>query len=133
VVPKGANEAKVDQLQLHGACIVQFGEDCHEGELHAKQVGLTNDDIEYVSPYNDSAILAGQVRHHPYLWLQEKTTDGRMKCRDLKSGRRVISCVCLDFSSAEATYNRVVTAAFQLLFTFFTKNSIFTSFREPLD
>ena len=45
---------------MTGIEVVEYGEDCEEGERHARRISL-EENIPYISPYNDLDIMAGQV------------------------------------------------------------------------
>jgi threonine dehydratase len=58
-LPETASPAKVKSMQLLGAEVRYFGNDCAEAEMHARtfadQHGMT-----FISPYNDPQVVAGQ-------------------------------------------------------------------------
>ena len=58
-VPKDASEAKLQNIKNYGAKIEVYGEDCVESEIKAREVANLSDQA-YVSPYNDSYVIAGQ-------------------------------------------------------------------------
>jgi threonine dehydratase len=58
-VPENASKAKVSNIQRHGAEVQVYGQDGVETEYHARKVALEQN-LTYVSPYNDEAIIAGQ-------------------------------------------------------------------------
>ena len=58
-VPTGASPAKVENIRHFGAEVVFFGEDSIETETHARGWAATHG-WAFVSPYNDSAVVAGQ-------------------------------------------------------------------------
>jgi threonine dehydratase len=59
-VPKGASGIKVERLRRLGADLQFYGEDCVEAELHARS-SAEEDGRAFISPYNDSAVIAGQA------------------------------------------------------------------------
>lgn len=58
-VPENIPQTKIEALQLSGASLKFFGDDCIKAEMEAKRIaektGLT-----WISPYNDPLIVAGQ-------------------------------------------------------------------------
>ena len=58
-MPTTAIQAKVDKLRDAGVQIQQIGEDPLESELKARDVAK-EEDMTYVSPYNDLQVMAGQ-------------------------------------------------------------------------
>lgn len=58
-VHENASKAKVANIQRYGANVHLFGQDGVETEYHARKVALENN-LTYVSPYNDEMIVAGQ-------------------------------------------------------------------------
>jgi threonine dehydratase len=59
VVPAGASAAKVSALRQFDVRLVLHGEGYREAETHA--LGLaTHDGSRYISPYNDTDVIAGQ-------------------------------------------------------------------------
>ena len=58
-VPKDASAAKLQNIKNYGAKIEVYGEDCVDSEMKAREIANQNDQV-YVSPYNDSFVVAGQ-------------------------------------------------------------------------
>jgi threonine dehydratase len=58
-VPTGASPAKVENIRHFGAEVAFFGDDSVETETHARGWAATHG-WAFVSPYNDSAVVAGQ-------------------------------------------------------------------------
>jgi threonine dehydratase len=58
-VPENAVQSKVGVIRGLGAEVRTFGRDPAETEIHARQYANDND-IAYVSPYNDPQVLGGQ-------------------------------------------------------------------------
>ena len=58
-VPKGSSLAKISNMKNFGATIQTYGSDCIEAELKAREISL-KEDKEYISPYNDRDVIAGQ-------------------------------------------------------------------------
>ena len=58
-VPTGASPAKVENIRHFGAEVAFFGDDSIETETHARGWAATRG-WAFVSPYNDSAVVAGQ-------------------------------------------------------------------------
>ncbi|MBT8218583.1 MAG: threonine/serine dehydratase [Bacteroidia bacterium] len=58
-LPENADRGKVHALQNYQADLRFYGTDCLQTELHAKSWAFENN-AEYVSPYNDIDIIAGQ-------------------------------------------------------------------------
>jgi threonine dehydratase len=58
-VPTGASPAKVENIRHFGAEVAFFGDDYIETETHARAWAATHG-WTFVSPYNDSAVVAGQ-------------------------------------------------------------------------
>ena len=58
-VPTNASVAKVANIQRYGAEIYQYGNDGVIAERYARDFALQNN-MTYISPYNDSAVVAGQ-------------------------------------------------------------------------
>mmetsp|Transcript_20240 Transcript_20240/g.37607 ORF Transcript_20240/g.37607 Transcript_20240/m.37607 type:complete len:352 (-) Transcript_20240:51-1106(-) len=59
VLPENASKAKVDMLEALGAPLRFSGKNCLEAEIEAIRVAQ-EDGLEYISPYNDIHVLAGQ-------------------------------------------------------------------------
>ena len=60
IVPKTISSLKKEKLEARGAILHFHGTDCEESESFAREYANSNDDVEYISPYNDIDILAGQ-------------------------------------------------------------------------
>jgi len=58
-VPEQTSTAKVDAIRSYGGDIRFFGSDGLDTEQHAREYAVAND-MYYVSPYNDAAVIAGQ-------------------------------------------------------------------------
>ena len=58
-VPTGASPSKVELIESYGAKVKHHGDDCLETEIYARSLAEEND-LTYVSPYNDPHIVAGQ-------------------------------------------------------------------------
>jgi len=58
-VPENASPKKIINIRHYDATLEFFGTDCIQTELHAIEYAKKNNMI-YVSPYNDLAIIAGQ-------------------------------------------------------------------------
>ena len=58
-VPEQTSSAKVDAIRSYGGQVEYFGDDGLDTELHARAFAADNDMV-YVSPYNDELIVAGQ-------------------------------------------------------------------------
>ena len=58
-VPENSSDAKLANMKNFGAEIVVHGKDCMDGELKAREVAESTGGI-YLSPYNDSEVVAGQ-------------------------------------------------------------------------
>ena len=58
-VPHDTSPAKLENMGLYDACIEYFGNDCIECEVKARDVSDKTGKT-YISPYNDSYVIAGQ-------------------------------------------------------------------------
>ena len=58
-VPEQTSPVKVDAIRRAGAEVQYFGTDGLDTENHARQYAADND-MTYLSPYNDAAVIAGQ-------------------------------------------------------------------------
>lgn len=58
-VPEQTSTAKVDAIRSYGGDVRFFGTDGLDTEQHARQFAADND-MYYVSPYNDATVIAGQ-------------------------------------------------------------------------
>lgn len=59
-VPETASSAKVDAIRRAGAQVQFFGADGLDTEQHARQYA-TDNGMTYISPYNDTDVIAGQA------------------------------------------------------------------------
>ena len=60
IVPKTISSIKKEKLEGKGATLHFHGTDCEESESFAREYSNSNKDVEYISPYNDIDIIAGQ-------------------------------------------------------------------------
>lgn len=58
-VPEQTSAVKVDKIRVHGGDVRFFGHDGLDTELHARAFAGDNG-LFYVSPYNDTEVIAGQ-------------------------------------------------------------------------
>jgi len=58
-VPENTSEAKVGKIKSYGGDVRFFGTDGLDTEQHAREYALQND-MTYISPYNDEQVIAGQ-------------------------------------------------------------------------
>lgn len=58
-VPQETSSAKIDMIRSYGGDVRMFGVDGLETELHARTYAAKNN-MCYLSPYNDAAVIAGQ-------------------------------------------------------------------------
>ena len=58
-VPEIASPNKVEAIKRLGAEVLYFGQDCVEAETHARKYASENQ-MTYISPYNDLQVAAGQ-------------------------------------------------------------------------
>ncbi|MDZ7768954.1 MAG: threonine/serine dehydratase [Woeseiaceae bacterium] len=58
-VPEQSSTTKVDAIRRHGADVRFFGNDGLDTETHARQYAAEHG-MQYLSPYNDMAVVAGQ-------------------------------------------------------------------------
>lgn len=58
-VPEQSSTTKVDAIRRHGADVRFFGNDGLDTETHARQYA-DDHGMQYLSPYNDMAVVAGQ-------------------------------------------------------------------------
>ena len=73
-VPTYASASKVDLIKSYGAEVKHHGEDCLETEVYARSLAQENE-LAYVSPYNDPHIVAGQGTVAVELLEQAETLD----------------------------------------------------------
>lgn len=59
-LPKNASAAKIASLKSYGTNMKFYGYDCVQTETHARNLSLEQG-VVFVSPYNDSEIIAGQA------------------------------------------------------------------------
>lgn len=60
IVPENIAQAKKDKLIKNGANLTFHGTDCNEPEVLGRKIAEEDKDVEYISPYNDIDIIAGQ-------------------------------------------------------------------------
>jgi threonine dehydratase len=60
IVPKIISSVKKEKLESKGANLHYHGTDCEESETYGRKLGESNESVEYISPYNDIDIIAGQ-------------------------------------------------------------------------
>ncbi|MBL8149548.1 MAG: threonine/serine dehydratase [Blastocatellia bacterium] len=60
IVPKGAAKTKMEAIKSYGADLKILGSTYDEAELLARKLA-TEENIEFVSPYNDIELIAGQA------------------------------------------------------------------------
>jgi len=58
-VPENVKKSKVKNIESYGSKVVKFGDDCLDAENEAIRVSKENN-ITFVSPYNDLDIVSGQ-------------------------------------------------------------------------
>lgn len=58
-VPNSAISSKVKKIKSYGSDVIKFGEDCLDAENEAIKFSKENN-IEFISPYNDVDIISGQ-------------------------------------------------------------------------
>ena len=58
-VPKNVKKSKVKIIESYGSKVVKFGDDCLDAENEAIRLSKENN-LTYVSPYNDYHIISGQ-------------------------------------------------------------------------
>mgnify|MGYP001160847976 FL=1 len=58
-VPENASDTKLENMKLYGANIKSYGSDCIDSEKKAREESLATM-REYISPYNDVSVIAGQ-------------------------------------------------------------------------
>lgn len=58
-VPEGTSPAKTDKIKAYGGTVLIFGTDGLDTEQHARNYARQNDML-YLSPYNDEQVIAGQ-------------------------------------------------------------------------
>ncbi len=58
-VPEQTSSAKVAKIRSYGGDVKFFGSDGLDTEQHARQYAADND-MQYLSPYNDASVVAGQ-------------------------------------------------------------------------
>jgi len=59
-LPKNVLPKKLEKIQSYGVNVVLDGDDAGISEVIARAAAEQNDDLQYVSPYNDKDIFAGQ-------------------------------------------------------------------------
>ena len=60
VVPETIAQVKRDKLEALGAELVYHGTDCELTELEGRRIADQTDHMEFISPYNDLEVIAGQ-------------------------------------------------------------------------
>ena len=60
VVPENIAQIKRDKLVSLGADLVYHGTDCELTELEGRRLASITDQMEFISPYNDLEVMAGQ-------------------------------------------------------------------------
>lgn len=73
-LPRNADRVKVDSLRLYDVDIRLYGDDCVESEAQAR-VTAQEQNLSYISPYNDWKIIGGQGTVGLELEQQIKTID----------------------------------------------------------
>ena len=58
-VPKNVKKSKVKNIESYGSKVVKFGDDCLDAENEAIRLSKENN-LTFVSPYNDLDIISGQ-------------------------------------------------------------------------
>lgn len=58
-VPENASKTKLENIQNYGLPVKKHGDDCMITEVFARQYALENN-MNYLSPYNDLQVIAGQ-------------------------------------------------------------------------
>jgi len=59
-LPKGVSPAKLDKIKSFGVDVILDGDDSGHSEVIARAAATADDNLTYVSPYNDPEIIAGQ-------------------------------------------------------------------------
>ena len=73
-VPETADPGKLDAIEADGASMVKIGRDCVETESAAR-AHAASESLEYLSPYNDPDVIAGQGTIGVELMSQVKHLD----------------------------------------------------------
>ncbi len=58
-IPQNANVMKIQKIKDNGATLEEVAGDRNKAEIYARKVA-TDNDMTYVSPYNDPVVVAGQ-------------------------------------------------------------------------
>src|SRR5262249_55979856 len=58
-VPRTIPLSKLDKLRRYCCRVIQEGDDCLAPEIYARALAAANEDLYYVSPYNDPRVIAG--------------------------------------------------------------------------
>ncbi|GIW34101.1 threonine/serine dehydratase [Meiothermus sp.] len=58
-VPEGASPTKLEAIRRYGAEVRIYGQSSEDTEIYARQYARQND-MTYISPYNDPEVIAGQ-------------------------------------------------------------------------
>jgi threonine dehydratase len=69
VVPKNASMAKVRKLREYDIELIQYGSSYDEAQLHALELADVRS-IHYISPFNDTNVIAGQATVFDEMLLQ---------------------------------------------------------------
>lgn len=69
VVPQNASVAKVKKLATYDIELIQFGSSYDDAQSHAKELADERD-IRFISPFNDSDVIAGQSTVFDEMLLQ---------------------------------------------------------------
>ncbi|MHA2156731.1 MAG: threonine/serine dehydratase [Candidatus Hodarchaeales archaeon] len=59
-LPSTTARVKIEKLKDYNVNIENFGSDCVETEVFARNIGDHSDEKEFISPYNDPKIIGGQ-------------------------------------------------------------------------
>jgi threonine dehydratase len=69
VVPENASMAKVEKLRQYDIELIQFGSSYDEAQAHALELADSRS-IHYISPFNDTNVIAGQATAFDEMLLQ---------------------------------------------------------------
>jgi threonine dehydratase len=58
-VPENAQQSKVEAIRMRGVKVEFYGQTCEETERYVRSLAASSN-LEYVSPYNDLEVIAGQ-------------------------------------------------------------------------
>lgn len=73
-VPKNASRSKIEKIKRYGVHIKEYGANACEAEAFAKRYAREND-LVWISPYNDEEIIAGQGTVGMEIYEQLPTVD----------------------------------------------------------